>query len=109
MADRVSSNCLKLASILKEYCCVKDRILSYVAIVTILLIWRRCSHVKKNRINFWTLLSFRVNAGDIVIGEHLATAARNAMYTSSVIQNHLVDIRADQIRHKILDKMKRAI
>ena len=44
----------------------------------------------------------------LVIGEHLATAARNATYTSSVIQNQLVDVLCHQIRQKILDKVKRA-
>ena len=80
-----------------------------MAIVTILLILEKDTLTSENHGNFWALLTFRVDAGDTVIGEHLATAARNATYTSSVIQNQLVDILADQIRHKILDKVKRAI
>lgn len=44
--------------------------------------------------NFWALLDFRVEAG---VGEHLTSAPRNATYTSSVIQNQLIDILADQI------------
>ena len=39
---------------------------------------------------------------ETVIGEHLATASRNATYTSSVVQNQLVDVAADQIRQKII-------
>ena len=54
-------------------------------------------------------MNFRVDSGDTVIGEHLATASRNATYTSSVIQNQLVDVTADQIRRKILDRVKRAV
>ena len=32
--------------------------------------------------NFWALLKFRISAGDIILRDHLQTAARNAMYTS---------------------------
>ena len=62
----------------------------------------------ENHSNFWAILQFRVDSGDTVIGEHLATAARNATYTSSVIQNQLVYVLCHQIRQKILDKVKRA-
>ena len=63
----------------------------------------------ENHGNFWALLNFIIDSGDTVIGEHLATASCNAMYTSSVIQNQLVDVLSDQIRQKILDRVKRAI
>lgn len=46
----------------------------------------------KNHSNFHALLKFRVaiDVGDSTLGEHLSTAARNAMYTSSVIQNEII-------------------
>ena len=42
--------------------------------------------------NFWALLQFRVAAGDTVLRDHLAKSSRNAMYTSSRIQNQILDI-----------------
>ena len=58
-----------------------------------------------NHGNFHALLQFRIEAGDTVLGEHPAHGSRNAMYTSSVIQNQIIDILADQIRQKILEKV----
>lgn len=58
--------------------------------------------------NFLALLAFRVDAGDTVLGDHLSSGARNAMYTSSTIQNQIIDILADQVRQKIVDNVKRA-
>ena len=43
-----------------------------------------------------------------VLGEHLASAPRNATYTSSIIQNQIIDILADQIRQKIIRKVQGA-
>ena len=45
-----------------------------------------------NHGNVWALLKFRIDSCDIVLQEHLTTAARNATYTSSTIQNQLIDI-----------------
>ena len=45
-----------------------------------------------NHGNFLALLNFRIEAGDRVLGEHLSTAARNAIYTSNTIQNQIVDV-----------------
>ena len=42
--------------------------------------------------NFWALLQFRVAAGDVVLRDHLAQSSRNATYTSSFIQNQILDI-----------------
>ena len=39
--------------------------------------------------NFWALLHFRV---DTVLRDHLAMSSRNATYTSSCIQNQILDI-----------------
>ena len=58
--------------------------------------------------NFWALLHFRVAAGDSILRDHLATAARNATYTSADIQNQLIAIVGDQIRNKILSNVKKA-
>ena len=62
----------------------------------------------ENHGNFWALLNFRIDAGDKVLSEHLATAPRNATYTSSTIQNQLIQIIGNQIRDKILDRVRRA-
>ena len=47
-----------------------------------------------------------MDAGDTVLGEHLATASRNATYTSSVIQNQVIDVLADQVRQKIIGNVQ---
>ena len=62
----------------------------------------------ENHGNFRALLDFRVDAGDTILGEHLATAPRNATYTSSVIQNQVIDVVADQVRQKIITKVQAA-
>ena len=108
MADRVASNRQKLASIIKTTAFCRHQ---NVAL---------CGHhdnatdlekdTFENHGNFWALLKFRVDAGDTVLREHLATASRNAtyMYTSSTIQNQLIDIICNQIQCKLLDKVKTA-
>ena len=102
MAEKVSSNRLKLTSI-----CGRQNIA---------LRGHRdnATNVKKDTLdtenhgNFWALLNFRVDAGDTVLGEHLASAPRNATYTSSIIQNQIIDILAHQIRQKIIRKVQGA-
>ena len=47
-----------------------------------------------------------MDAGGTVLGEHLATASRNATYTSSVIQNQVIDVFADQVRQKIIGNVQ---
>ena len=61
-----------------------------------------------SRGNFWALLQFRVAAGDITLGDHLAKAPRNATYTSPDVQNQVIDILGDHIRGKILSKVREA-
>ena len=104
-ANQISTNCKILASIIK----------------TIVLCGRQClplrghrdnltdveTSVIKNHGNFWALLNFRVEAGDEILGDHLANAPRNATYTS-VIQNQLINILADQIQQNILSNIKSA-
>ena len=108
-ADRVSSNSQKLASILKVIVLCGRQNIALCGHHDNITDLEKDTLMSENHGNFWALLNFSVDAGDTVIGEHLATAARNATYTSSVIQNQIVDILADQIRHTILDKVKRAI
>lgn len=62
----------------------------------------------KNHGNFHALLKFRVDAGDNTLGEHLSTAARNATYTSSVIQNEIIAVLADHVRNQIIAKVQAA-
>ena len=59
-----------------------------------------------NHGNFRALLHFRVDA--TLLGQHLTAAARNATYTSSVIQNQVINVLADQVRQKIIWKVHRA-
>lgn len=56
-----------------------------------------------NHGNFRALLEFRIDAGDSDLAHHLATAPRNAKYTSATIQNKLINIIGDLIREQILD------
>lgn len=61
-----------------------------------------------NHGNFLALLNFSIEAGDRVLGEHLSTAARNAIYTSNTIQNHIVDVLSDHVKKQIIQKVKAA-
>ena len=58
--------------------------------------------------NFRAILQYAVKRGDTVLGEHLRTAASNATYTSSTIQNEIISIIGDHIRSSIIDNVKRA-
>ena len=58
--------------------------------------------------NFWSLLQFRVSAGDTTLRDHLEKAPRNAMYTSPDIQNQVIDILGDHVQQKILSKVRAA-
>ena len=59
--------------------------------------------------NFWALLQFRVAAGDTVLRDHLAQSSRNATYTSSCIQNQILDILGSTVVRKIVQRVKDAI
>ena len=58
--------------------------------------------------NFWALLQFRVAAGDTVLRDHLAQSSRNAIYTSSRIQNQLLDILGSTVVRKIVQRVRDA-
>ena len=106
LADRIASNRQKLVSIVKT--------IVFCGRQNVALRGHRdnISDMEKNALenpgNFWALLKFRVDAGDTVLQDHLATGSRNATYTSPPIQNQLIDIICNQIRCKILDKVKAA-
>ena len=106
MADRVASNRQKLASIFKTIAfCGRQNIALRGHRDNATDIERDPSDTE-NHGNFQALLNFRVDAGDTVLGEHLATASRNATYTSSVIQNQVTDVLADQVRQKIIGNVQ---
>ena len=46
--------------------------------------------------------------GDTVLAELLEKGARNASYTSSCIQNQLIEILGGYVRRKILDQVQLA-
>ena len=62
----------------------------------------------KNHGNLWALLQFRVSAGDSILRDHLASAAKNASYTSPDIQNQVIDMLGDHVRETILVKVREA-
>ena len=62
-----------------------------------------------NHGNFMALLQFRIQAGDMVLSEHLQTAGGNAVYTSKTIQNEIIEICGNLITQQILDNIKEAL
>ena len=55
---------------------------------------------------FQSLLNFRVASGDKVLEEHLTTSSRNAKYTSSPIQNEIIDACGKVITQKLAMRIK---
>ena len=58
--------------------------------------------------NFRSLLAFRVDAGDAVLKEHLATAGKNATYISKTTQNELIQLCGDTICDHIVQDVVKA-
>lgn len=58
--------------------------------------------------NFWALLQFRATAGDEVLKNHLAQSSRNATYTSSRIQNQILDVLGSTIVRRIVHRVEKA-
>ena len=58
--------------------------------------------------NFVALLRFRVDSGDQVLADHLASAGANALYTSKTTQNELIGICGGIIQSRILDRIRAA-
>ena len=54
------------------------------------------------------LLQFRVAAGDVVLRDHLAHSSKNATYTSSRIQNEILDIVGSAIARVIVQRVRDA-
>ena len=108
MAERVASNRQKLASILKVIVLCGRQNIALRGHRDNITDLEKDTLATENHGNFWALLQFQVDSGDTVLGEHLATASQNAMYTSPGIQNQLIDVVADQIRQKILSRVKKA-
>uniref|UniRef100_A0A1X7VHM7 HAT C-terminal dimerisation domain-containing protein n=1 Tax=Amphimedon queenslandica TaxID=400682 RepID=A0A1X7VHM7_AMPQE len=105
-ANQVAQNRLKLASISKTiFLCGRQNISlrGHQDNFTDIERDTACLH---NHGNFMALLNFRVDAGDVVLRDHLSKASRNATYTSSVIQNQLMDILSKQVRQHIIDIVK---
>ena len=46
-----------------------------------------------------------MDAGDTLLDQHLTTSVRNATYTSSVIQNQIIDVLSNHVRQKIIRKV----
>ena len=100
MADRIVSNRLKLSSIFKTIVlCGRQNIALRGHCDDATDIEEDFADVE-NHGNFRALLDFRVDAGDTLLGQHLTAADRNATYPSSVIQNQVIDVLADQVRQR---------
>ena len=108
MADRVVLNRQKLTSIFKTIVLCERQNIALRGHHDNATDMEKGPSDTENHGNFRTLLDFRVDAGDAVLGEHLTTAARNATYTSSVIQNQVIDVVPDQVRQEIIRKVHQA-
>ena len=108
LAERVAINRQKLGSIMKTIVlCSRQNIAMRGHRDSVTDLERDVSG-SDNHGNFLALLNFRIEASDTVLGEHLSTAARNATYISNTIQNQIIDVLADQVRQKIIQKVQAA-
>jgi len=99
LAEKIKENGEKLTSILKTliFCGRQNLPLrgheekkqSEVLIV---------NNININEGNFRALLSFRIDAGDIVLKKHFETTSQNATYISPIIQNEIIEIIGEQIK-----------
>lgn len=64
--------------------------------------------IKMETGNFLALLELRVDSGDEVLKNHLATCSANARYSSKTIQNQLIMLIGDHIRDSIIQEIKEA-
>ncbi|XP_072391085.1 52 kDa repressor of the inhibitor of the protein kinase-like [Diabrotica undecimpunctata] len=60
--------------------------------------------------NFRALLRFRAQAGDEVLKNHLISQSNHsrAMYTSSVIQNEIIDLCGNAVQEQIINRVKQS-
>ncbi|CAH1101700.1 unnamed protein product [Psylliodes chrysocephalus] len=59
--------------------------------------------------NFEELLKFRVESGDKLLENHLATCSKTAKYTSHQIQNQLIELCGKVIRQHIIDEANESV
>uniref|UniRef100_A0A1X7TQY6 DUF4371 domain-containing protein n=1 Tax=Amphimedon queenslandica TaxID=400682 RepID=A0A1X7TQY6_AMPQE len=102
-ANQVAHNRLKLASISKTIVLCGRQNISLRGHRDNFTDIERDTAGLHNHGNFMALLNFRLDAGDVVLRDHLSKASRIATYTSSVIQNQLMDILSKQVRQHIID------
>ncbi|GBL87852.1 repressor of the inhibitor of the protein kinase, partial [Araneus ventricosus] len=62
----------------------------------------------KNEGNFRAILIFAVQSGDKSLEDHLRTAKKNALYTSFVIQNEILETCGSLIQTKIIEQVKKS-
>ena len=58
--------------------------------------------------NFLALVDFAVKSGNRILGDHLESAARNAIYTSKTTQNEIIECIGEHLGDKILKDIKAA-
>ena len=58
--------------------------------------------------NFVALLHFKMQSGDKVLADHLASCGRHSLYTSKTTQNELIEIYGSIIRHKLISRIQAA-
>ena len=108
LADRISTNCQKLSSIMKTIVfCGRQNIALRGHRDSALDVERDLDNFQ-NHGNILALLNFRIDAGDSVLENYLSTAAQNATYTSNTIQNQIISILANQVSHLIISRVKAA-
>ena len=65
-------------------------------------------HSHANRSNFVALLHFKMQSGDKVLADHLASCGRSSLYTSKTTQNELIGICGSIIRSTIVSRIQAA-
>ena len=58
--------------------------------------------------SFLALVDFAVKSGNRILGDHLESAARNAIYTSKTTQNEIIECIGEHLGDKILKDIKAA-
>lgn len=64
---------------------------------------------EQNRGTFNALLKFRVDAGDVILKEHLEKGSKNSLYISPRIQNELIAICGELVTEKIISEVKKSL
>ena len=106
LAGRVASNRLKLESVIETVVlCGRQNILLRGHRDGI---YDREKDTASNHVNVWAIIDYAVKRGDTVLWEHLHSPAGNAAYTSSNVQNQLINIIGAYIRDVICSVMHRS-